>query len=275
MDIKQLTAPDVQNVYDSMLQRGLSNRTVRYTHSVLSSAMNELVKKGAIKVNPCLQTVLPKRSRKEIRHMSPDQACVFLKATRPDRFSVLFRLALETGMRPEEYLALQWKDIDFKHSFLSVRRAISWSRDDGKYEFIEPKTVRSRRRIPLSASMVSALQKHRSFQAQENDRHIDLNLVFPSARGTPVQPRNLRNRHFFPILEKAGLERFRLYDLRHTMATLMLAAGENPKVVSERLGHASIVITLDTYSHVLPTLQREATDRLAKILASPRFRASS
>jgi integrase len=93
-----------------------------------------------------------------------------------------------------------------------------------------------------------------------------LDLVFSSEFGTPIQPDNLRKRHFFRIRDIAGLPKLRLYDLRHTTATLMLSAGENPKVVAERLGHSSIVLTLDTYSHVLPSMQREASDRLEKLL---------
>lgn len=140
----------------------------------------------------------------------------------------------------------------------------------GGFFFTEPKTKKSRRSIPLADRLITALRDHRRSNLEASmklDPEIKrLDLVFTSEAGTPIQPKNLRDRHFFPIRDKAELPKIRLYDLRHTTATLMLSAGENPKVVAERLGHASIVLTLDTYSHVLPTMQREATDRLETLL---------
>jgi integrase len=114
------------------------------------------------------------------------------------------------------------------------------------------------------------LKTHRRRQLEERIKlgadYQNLDLVFASEAGTPIQPKNLIDRYFKPLLEKAGLPNIRLYDLRHTTASLLLSAGENPKVVSERLGHASIVLTLDTYSHVLPTMQKTATDKLEKLM---------
>jgi integrase len=173
-------------------------------------------------------------------------------------------------MRPEEYLAVQWKDIDLETGGLSVRRALVWNRRGGGYRFEEPKTSKSRRSIPLSNSVVSALKVYRRTQLEQRMKlgsdYANLDLVFATELGTPISSKNLRDRHFKPLMTKAGLPEIRLYDLRHTTATLLLSAGENPKVVSERLGHASIVLTLDTYSHVLPTMQREATNKIEKLM---------
>ena len=173
-------------------------------------------------------------------------------------------------MRPEEYLGLQWKDVDLERGTVAVRRALVW-REKGGWYFGEPKTARSRRSIPSPAPILRALAEHKRKQAEErlklgpDYQHHD--LVFATPEGGPLAPRNLKRRHFRPILERAKLPSdFRLYDLRHSCATLLLAAGEHPKVVSERLGHATIILTLDVYSHVLPTMQEAASTKLENIL---------
>lgn len=129
---------------------------------------------------------------------------------------------------------------------------------------------RSRRSIPLSASVIDELRKHKRKQGEERlrlgEHYENHDAIFATEKGTPLLWRNLTRRHFKPLLKLAGLPDVRLYDLRHTTASLLLAAGENPKVVSERLGHASIVLTLDTYSHVLPTMQQSATEKLERML---------
>lgn len=133
------------------------------------------------------------------------------------------------------------------------------------------KVLRSRRRIPLPATLVRALQGHRTAQAVERlaqgPAYTAHDLVFATTTGQPLEERNLVNQYFKPVVRAAGLpEALRFYDLRHTCATLLLAQGEHPKVVSERLGHASITLTMDTYSHVLPTMQEAATARLEETL---------
>jgi integrase len=142
----------------------------------------------------------------------------------------------------------------------------------GGFSFTEPKTKNSRRKIPFSNSVLSVLKSHRRNQLGERMKiasdYKDYDLVFASETGTPLHRRNLTDRHFKPLLKEAKLPNIRLYDLRHTTATLLLAAGENPKVVSERLGHASITLTLDTYSHVLPTMQQNATEKLERMMFS-------
>ena len=152
---------------------------------------------------------------------------------------------------------------------MSVRRALV-VRKGGGYIFTEPKTKKSRRSIDISNTLINALKSHRRKQLEERLKlgaaYENLDLVFASEIGTPLLHGNLLRRHFKPLRDKAGLPKIRLYDLRHTMATLLLSAGENPKVVSERLGHASIVLTLDTYSHVLPTMQKEATEKIEKLM---------
>ena len=268
--LSDIQAYEVQKLYNDLKKQGLSSRTVRYAHVVFSSAMKQAIKWKMLMQNPCDLCELPRLEKTEMKYLSPEETTKFLDVAKETKHFVLFLLIIESGMRPEEYLALQWKDIDFQQQALSVRRAIVWKRKGGGFTFTEPKTKKSRRSIPISNSVINALKVHRRKQLEEKLKlgsvYGKLDLVFASEVGTPIQPKNLLDRHFRPLLTKAELPSLRLYDLRHTTATLLLSAGENPKVVSERLGHASIVLTLDTYSHVLPTMQESATNKLEKMM---------
>ena len=269
--LSDLRALQIQNLYSQMQERGLSPRVVRYTHAVLSSALKQGVRWGMLQRNPAELVQLPKLRRKEMRAMTPEESARFLSALQTDRYSALFSLALSTGMRPEEYLGLRWTDVDLAKASVTVQRALVWRTKGGGWYFTEPKTSRSRRTIPLPTSMVIALTEHKRRQSEERLRlgseWQDNGLVFTTVLGTPLNISNLTAKHFKPALKSAGLPKcIRLYDLRHTCATLLLGAGENPKVVSERLGHASITLTLDVYSHVLPDMQKAATDKLENIL---------
>lgn len=264
---------DIQALYGQMQDRGLSARTVRYTHAILSSAFKQAIKWHMLARNPCEAVELPRTERREMQAFSPKEAERFLKAAREDEQGIVFAFALATGMRPEEYLALKWSDIELDRGVAVVQRALIWRKGGGWY-FDEPKTSRSRRTVPLPSSLVRALITHRRKQAEARLKagavYQNNELVFATGEGTPHNSRNLAQRHLLSILERAKLPlRFRLYDLRHSCATLLLAVGENPKVVSERLGHASIVLTLDTYSHVLPSMQQAATAKLESLLFKP------
>jgi len=262
---------DIQKVYGDMLgEKELSARTVRMTHAVLSSAMKQAVRWHMLQRNPCEFVDLPRMARKEMQALSPEEASRFLQAAREDKLGIVLSFALATGMRPEEYLALKWSDLDIHAGTATVRRTLIWRKGGGWY-FGEPKTSRSRRTIPIPRSLVGELADHRRKQAESRLKkgadYQNNDLVFASGEGTPILLRNLVRRHFQPLLTRAKLSpTLRLYDLRHSCATLLLSAGENPKVVSERLGHASIVLTLDTYSHVLPSMQQAATEKLERIL---------
>jgi integrase len=211
---------------------------------------------------------LPKVLHKERRVLSPDEAVNFLESADVMPHGLIFEFALLTGMRPEEYLALQWSDVDMTTSATQIKRALV--RHKKSWSFEEPKTARSRRTVVLPMPLLSKLAAHKRMQSAARLKlgvawHAH-DLVFCSEEGTPLSIPNLTYRYFRPILERAKLPRIRLYDLRHTCATLLLMTEENPKVVSERLGHSTIVLTLDTYSHVLPTMQQQATARLEKML---------
>jgi integrase len=266
-DIRPL---NIQTLYTAMQKQGLSPRSVRALHAVLSSAFKQAVRWQMLSRNPCEAVELPRYIRKEMQAFSPKEAKRFLEAAANDSHGIIFAFALSTGMRPEEYLALKWSDIDLSKGTATVQRTLQRRKGGGWY-YGDPKTPRSRRTIPLPASIVRSLIEHKRRQGEARLKagvgYQQHNLVFASLDGTPFMLSNLTRRHFKPILKSAKLPgTFRLYDLRHSCATVLLAAGENPKVVSERLGHASIVLTLDTYSHVLPDMQQEATRKLESIL---------
>ncbi|MEP7274044.1 MAG: site-specific integrase, partial [Acidobacteriota bacterium] len=221
--------------------------------------------------NPAENADLPKQAKKEVQAFSPDQANKFLRAAEKDERGVLLTFALITGMRPEEYFGLQWKDVDLRAGTVMVRRALIWRTKGGGWYFAETKTSHGRRLIPIPASMLKQLKRHKRSQAEARMKlgaaFQNLDLVFTTADGGPLSIQNFTLRHFKPTLTRAKLsETFKLYSLRHTCATLLLSAGENPKVVSERLGHSSVRITLDTYCHVLPHMQQGASDKLEKML---------
>jgi integrase len=266
-DIKLL---DVQKVYTQLQSNGLSPRTVRYAHTVLSSAFKQAVIWKMLAINPCVDAVLPKSTRNEMKAFSPEQAQKFLQAAKDNKYGLILVFALVTGMRPEEYLGLKWSDLDLIKKTATVQRSLLWRKGGGWY-FYETKRSRSRRTIPFSESLASNLKHHKRQQLEQRLKlgaaYQNNDLVFPTSVGTPLNLRNLFHRGFKKVVERAGLqEGFRLYDLRHSCATLLLSANENPKIVSERLGHASIVLTLDVYSHVLPNMQQAATDKLEDLL---------
>ena len=172
-------------------------------------------------------------------------------------------------MRMGELLALSWRDVDLEGATLQVKATLQRTRDG--FTFAEPKPARSRRQVALTIAAVASLKRHRVVQAEERLRlgiaWEENDLVFANEVGRPIEAANLRNRYFWRLLERAGLPRIRFHDLRHTAATLMLGQGVHPKVVSEMLGHSQISITLDLYSHVTPTMQREAAEAMDAALS--------
>jgi integrase len=272
MRLSDLRPLDVQKFYASLTEKKLSPRTVRFTHSVLTSAFKQAVRWRMLAHNPCSSVELPRKAATEMQSLTPLEAAKFLREASSDRWSALFVLALATGLRPSEYLGLKWSDIDLEQGIINVQRSLHWrSYKTGDWYFGEPKTPRSSRRIPLPASVLRELVNHKRHQGEERLKagaeYKNLDLVFATGEGQPLIRLNVVQKHFKPILERAKLPAtLRLYDLRHSCATLLLAANENPKVVSERLGHASITLTMDTYSHVLPDMQQGASDKLERML---------
>jgi integrase len=266
--LKSLSAAHVQGFYRDRLDSGLSPTTVQKIHAVLHKALDQAASWSLVPRNPTESVKAPRPAPEEIRPLNREQAKALLETARRERFEALYVLAVTTGLRQGELLGLKWEDVDLENSLIRVRRTLI--RHRGRLLLGEPKTKRSRRTVRLTEAAVQALKEHLARQIEQMERLGDLyedqGLIFATQRGTLVNPTNLRKRSFAPLLEKAGLLPIRFHDLRHTCATLLLSRNVNPKIVSEMLGHATIAITLDTYSHVLPTMQDSATRALEDAL---------
>ena len=258
----KLTPVEIQAVYGNMPKKGLSARTVRYCHMVLNNALNQAVRWQMTSQNPAQHVDLPKERKEEMQALSEEESCHFLEVAKGDKHYVLFAFLLGTGLRPGEAFALKWSDFDAAKGTITVQR--TWASGKGGYKFMPPKTPQSRRTLDLPEGLTRLHLEHRMSVGESE-------LIFPSEADTPLSGRNVAKRNFRPLLRKAGLPvTLRLYDLRHTHATLLLIAGVNPKIVSERLGHSSVTLTLDTYSHVLPGMQRDSAQKLDQMLFASR-----
>jgi integrase len=219
---------DIQKLYNQMTESGLSARTVRYVHAILTSSFSQALKWQMLSTNPCKVVDLPRQQKNEMKAFSAEQAKCFLEAAKDDKHGLIFAFALASGMRPEEYLSLKWSDIDFDKCTTAVQRTLIWRKGGGWY-FGEPKTAKSWRTMPMPESLFAKLKVHKRQQAEQiiklGQAYERNNLVFAIDTGKPIYLRNLRKRNFHTILEKAELKGFRLYDLRHSMATLLLAEG--------------------------------------------------
>jgi integrase len=266
--LKNITPTHARALYRDKLDSGLTSRTVNYIHTTLSKALNDAVSDGLIPRNPTSGLKAPRPAKKEIHPLSCQQAKVFLEAARGDRFEGAYVVASHCGLREGEILGLKWSDVDLNTGTLQVRRTLSEARAGQRFE--PPKNGKGRN-VRLTPQAVEALRTHLGRQLEEiersGDHYRDQGLVFPSRVGTPMNAKNLTARSFKPLLKRAGLPDIRFHDLRHTFATLMLQNGEHPKVVQEMLGHATIAITMDTYSHVLRNMQRVAVERLGELLS--------
>jgi integrase len=253
LKLKALTPTHVRSLYREKLDAGLAPRTVQYIHTTLHKALKDAVADGLIPRNVTEGIKAPQPKKKEVNALSVDQARTFLSAVRGDRFEALYVVAVHCGLREGELLGLRWEDIDLEAKTLAVRRTLSETKIGHIFE--ATKNAKGRN-VRLTNSAVEALKRHRAVQNEERLRlgalWQDQGLVFPSQKGTTMTAKNLTARSFKPILRRAGLPNIRLHDLRHTCATLLLSKGVHPKLVQELLGHATISITLDTYSHVLP-----------------------
>lgn len=277
LKLSKLTATHVQALYRKKLDSGLAPRTVQYIHATLHKALDQAVKWRLVPYNVSDAATKPRQQRSERDALTLRQVFDFLDVAREngDRFEALYAVAVFTGMRPGEMLALRWSDLvlDGPEPVARVRRSLSKD-DEGRPVFKSTKTEKGRS-VALLPEVVEALRAHRRRQAEERLRYSglwrDQDLVFPSETGGPMNWDNLVHRNLKPIMRKAGLpESTRPYDLRHTFATLMLEQGENPKVVQDALGHSRITHTMDTYSHVSPNIQREAFGRLGERIKGSR-----
>jgi integrase len=269
--LKNLTPTHVRSFYGEKSRSGLSAATVKKMHVVLHRALSQAVTDGLVPRNAAQGVRTPRvgGSGEEIKPLDPEECAAFLRAARGERLEALYVLALHCGLREGELLALRWEDVDLGAAkpALLVRRTLTRG-EEGRGWVVGASTKSGKgRRVRLTRRAVAALKDHRKLQLEERMRLAGLwqerDLVFPNETGSLFNPSNLRNRSFKRIKARSGVrEDLRFHDLRHTCATMLLREGVNVKVVSEMLGHASITITLNTYSHVLPDMQDSAVDAM-------------
>lgn len=264
LKLKKLTPAHLAAFYQDRLDAGSAPASVNKLHVTLHKALDQAVKWHMVPRNVAEVVKGPRPVHKELRTLSAEETRKLLETARGDKLEALYVLAVHTGMRQGELLALKWQDVDLENARLSVRRTITKS--GGKVLLGEPKTRKSRRTIELTEAGVTALRAHLYRQMQEmqrlGDLYRDQGLVFASEGGTLINPTNLRKRSFGSLLKRAGLPPIRFHDLRHTCATLLFSRDVHPKHVQELLGHSNIAITLDTYSHVIPGMG----DRTARVM---------
>jgi integrase len=275
--MRKLRVEHLDRFYAKKQADGLAPQTIHLIHSVLHQALETAVRRHYLSRNVCDDAVLPRIPRRDIHPLSTEQASRLLQVARGHRLETLIALALTTGMRRGELLALTWDDIDLVAGRVSIRRTVNRYGAGAGYVVSEPKTAKGRRSIVLPPFVRDLLQHHRIAQqelkAQAGTRWQEHGLVFASNMGTFFHPNRLL-KEFHQLLSEAGLPPMRFHDLRHSAATILLSMGVHPKVVQEILGHSDISMTLDTYSHVLPTLQQEAMAKLEQAFGSgPRLQA--
>ena len=273
----QALSPDQLNAfYSELLEKGrrngkggLSPKTVHNVHVMLHKALHDAVRWNYLPRNVAQFADPPRQtsSGKAMRAWSPGELRSFLQLVEKDPHFAAWVLAANTGMRRGEVLGLRWQDIDFDRRRLAIRQTIISI--DYQVEISEPKTARGRRSIALDSGTVTALRSHRVAQNQQKlklgEAYQDFGLVFCREDGTPIHPDRF-TQMFDKHVKESGLPRIRLHDLRHTHATLALAAGIHPKVVSERLGHSTVAFTMDVYSHAIPSMEAEAAETIANLV---------
>jgi integrase len=275
--LHQLTAQHLQAFYARKRKEGLSATTISLIHTVLHKALACAVKWNLVARNVCELVSAPRRDQFEVQPLSAEQTHQLLEAARGHPLEALFVLALATGMRRGELMALKWQDIDFATGTIHIRRTLSripskLTAEKGKgYEEAEPKTRKSRRSIVIAPFAIQALKRHRVHQLEVKRKAgpvwQDHDYVFCTSVGTHLNPTHDILDPFKELLKKARLPQIRFHDLRHSTATLLLHMGIHPKVVQEILGHSQISMTMDTYSHVLPTMHQEAMQKLNQLIA--------
>ncbi len=276
--LTQLRPEHLQKYYSEMLERGcvdktggLSAQTVRHHHTALHKALQTAVEWGLLSRNVADAVKPPRTQRPEMQVWSEDEITQFLEYSKKTPYHALFYVALFTGMRRSEMLALRWQDVDLMLGHIAINRTIHQLKDLS-YIFRPPKTAKGRRTVALTPSTIKVLKEHREKQwlnyAMIGKPVSEEDFVFATIEGKPLRPNTITHA-WTTIAQHAGVKQIRLHDARHSHASLMLKQGIHPKIVQERLGHASISVTLDTYSHIAPGLQEAAAAAFDQAFTKP------
>ena len=298
----KVKSPDVQRLFNNLLEnggrerkiklpdgtevtekRGISSSTVKATRRYLSMAIDQAVKVGLLTKNVVKDTQPPKLVKKEIRPLNKQQAGALTAMAKEDAAKAVedkvikesvymaMLLALATGARLGEIFGLKWDCVDITKGVIHIKRALVTGKSGRMFE--EPKTAKSRRQIPVPNDVVDELRRYKKWQDWQ--RHLlgnkwqENDLVITNQIGNVMNTSNFTTRYFKKLLERSGIDRsIKFHDLRHTHATLLLLQGINPKIVQERLGHSTVTMTLDTYSHLLPDMQDAAVKALEGMFLS-------
>ncbi len=257
----------MQRLVNDKSQMGLKPKTVRYLLGTLRSALNQAIKWQLVSRNVAQLVDGPRVEQFEIQPLSPDEARKFLASIEGDRLGALYSVALTMGLRQGEALGLRWQDVDLDLGYLRISKQLQ--RFNGKLHLVEPKTKRSRRSLAMPSAIAQRLSHHQSIQADERrsagTRWIETGLVFTTPIGTGLEGTAI-TKDFHRKLAQAGIPQRRFHDLRHSCATLLLVQGVSPRVVMDVLGHSQIGLTMNTYSHVIPDLRREAARRMDDLI---------
>jgi len=261
--LQKLTPEQVTRFYTKKIKDGLSSKTVHGIHGVLKLALDNAVRWNYVSKNVCDLVKPPRVVSREVVPLDIEQARMLLESVREHRLEVLLTMAVVTGMRRGELLALTWSNIDFERHSLQVVHTVDYIPKYG-YVQTEPKTKAGKRLIRLPAFLMDMLEAHHVQQEEQRSKvgtaWENRDLVFPDLKGGYFNP-NYLLRVFKKILENAGVPHMHFHDLRHSAATILLCMGINIKVIQSLLGHSDISITLGLYSHLLPTMQQEVVDK--------------
>ena len=274
--LSKLQPLQIQGLYGHLLTKGrrrgeggLNPRTVRHVHTTLKRALQQAVRWRLLPFNPADAVDPPKCEQAEVQVLDDDQVKALLRAAEGTGFYAPIVLTLNTGLRRGELLALRWRDVSLDRGELAVRQSLEQTR--AGLRFKPPKTRRSRRTITVPATAVAILRGHRLQQMQERMQlgfgRDKLDLVFGRQDGEPQNPRTF-SKHFAALARRAGLEAITFHGLRHTHITMLLRQNVHPKVASERAGHSSVAITLDVYSHVVPSLQADVARAMDELFTN-------
>lgn len=265
--LEKLNASMIDSLFIKLEREGRSCYVKGHVYSALHRAMKIAVDRRIIPFNPCNGVERPRIETKERPTYDVEQVGTLLDTSKGHRLHCLIVLAVTTGMRQGELFGLRWQDIDFENESVRVTRQLVEVR--GQFSFGLPKTKAGKRNITLPKIAVEALREHRTRMMAEGN--IGADTVFCDTQGGFLRKSNFRRKVWVPLVEKSGLPVLRFNDLRHTAATILLTLKENPKVVQERLGHSKIHVTMDTYSHVIESIQKEAANKLDSVFETAKI----
>lgn len=252
--LSAITPQHIQHLYSRKLKDGLSKKTVHHIHTYLRRVLNQAVKWELIYRNPCDSVTPPRVDKKPPNVWKVEEAQTFLNAVRGHRFYGIYLIALTTGARRGEILGLEWQNINWPKGTITIDKTVNEIK--GRAVITDPKTKASRRTIALPSVVLDLLRQDPA----------EKGLIFPSTTGGPLSPRNLL-RHYYSVLDTLSIPHIRFHDLRHTAATILLQKDVHPKKVQELLGHSSITLTLDTYSHIIPGIDDQTAKEMDAIFS--------